>query len=216
MSQQENPVSRETKNKESDEALCRLAGLGDEEAAEILIRRYKGMALRKSRAYFLAGADKEDALQECMIGIFEAIRSYQPDRGAGFATFVSLCMDRSMISAVRSATKQKNRALNESVSLDGPIPGQSENDENPKTLMEVLEDSETAPENSDGEWIQELERQLTGGRKPVLSPFEQEVWKEFRTGKQYREIATKLGKSPKSVDNAIQRIRRKIREMLGR
>ncbi|MDD5922613.1 MAG: sigma-70 family RNA polymerase sigma factor, partial [Eubacteriales bacterium] len=196
----------------SDEELCRLSSEGNQEAAEILIRRYKETALRKSRTCFLAGADREDALQECMIGIFDAIRGYDPKAGASFRTFAGLCMDRAMVSAVRRATRLKNRALNESISLDTPI-SDSEEDGESRTLIDILDGGSNA-EEADEDLAEKLNRLLTNGEHPLLSPLEQQVWERFRNGESYREIAEELGKKPKSIDNAIQRIRRKILDLI--
>ena len=188
--------------RETDAQLVRLAQNGDKQAEEQLLRRYKKEALAFSRAYFLAGADREDALQECMIGLFRAIRTYSPAEGASFHTFAGICMERAMISAVRASGRQKNRALNESLSLDAPAIGQ---DGERASLLDAIPAPPDTEKDPDRDVLERMEARLR------LSALEKAVWQELRAGRTVREAAEVLGRTPKSVDNAVQRIRQKIR-----
>ncbi|MGI6733786.1 MAG: RNA polymerase sporulation sigma factor SigH [Anaerovoracaceae bacterium] len=189
----------------SEEELVRLAQNGNGEAEEILIRKYKEVVKTKAHLYFMVGADRDDIVQEGMIGIFKAIRSFDRSRHASFRTFADLCINRQILSAVKQAARKKHSPLNMSVSLNKPI-----SDENRFITL-----SETLPtdSNSDPETlllVKEALDQIGGNRGNVLSDFESTVWSQYLQGKTYKEIADNLGKQPKSIDNAIQRTKRKL------
>ena len=198
----------------TDEELVRMAHRGDRDAEEFLISKYKSLALHKSKSYFIAGGDKDDVVQEGMIGIFEAVRDFDEDGDTSFRTFVELCVSRHIISAVRTSNRKKNNALNESVSLSEPAAGPAEDgDPEGRSLEDVLSKGDKE-DPAVLLLISEVESYLETGGAGLLSDFEKEVWTEVQKGGNYREIAEVLGRPPKSVDNAIQRIKKKIYKFL--
>lgn len=176
---------------------------------EEVLEEYKDLVRSKAGLYFMLGAEKEDLIQEGMIGLVKAYNTYDPSRGASFKTFAELCITRQMITAVKAAGRQKNTPLNSAVSLDGP-----ENDaEDAPALGEIL----AAGSDSDPESLilfQELTELLRSPGNGYFSPFEQRVLQLLISGCKYKEIAQILGKTPKQADNAIQRIRLKIKALL--
>ena len=185
----------------SDEKLCRLARQGDGPAMENLIRRYTRLVKTCARPFFLAGADAEDVIQEGMLGLMKAIREFDSTKGVPFSVFARLCIQRKIYSATRSASALKHQPLNQSMSLDRP-------------LFEDLSESHTRvtapigdPESLviGNEEREERTRQLYS----LLSEFEANVLTLFLDGLSYEEMAETLGKPVKSVENAIQRIKRK-------
>lgn len=190
----------------TDEELVKLAQMGDEDAEEYLIGRYKELVKSKSHLYFMAGADREDIVQEGMIGMFKAIRSYEMEKDASFRTFAELCINRQIITAIKGATRLKHSPLNTSVSLSRPM---SENDETAQTLAETLSSDST----SDPEallLLKEVANYIVGNGTDIFSDLEMKVWSEYLHGKSYTDIAKQMGKSPKAIDNAIQRTKRKL------
>lgn len=191
----------------SDEAIAAMAQEGSTTAYEFLIEKYRETAKVKARRFYLPGGDNEDVIQEGMIGIFKAIRDFDPGAGASFSTFLELCVDRQLKTAMSGANRQKHRILNEAASLSESPSGDGEHEQ-------VLEDSLGAPEIQSPEEIALMKERMYALREEsarVLSPFEQRVWRELLAGKNYREIAEFLNRSPKTIDNAIQRIKKKIR-----
>lgn len=194
----------------SEEELVGLAQKGNEEAEEYLIRKYKDLIRTKARLYFMMGADHDDIMQEGMIGIFKAIKSYDPTKQASFHTFADLCINRQIITAIKQAARMKHSPLNTSVSLSRPVSAEPQ----AITLAEVLPtDSDSDPESL--LLLKEVLDYLEGSEQGSFSNFEHTVWKEHLQGKSYAEIAQNLGKSAKSIDNAIQRTKRKIALYLG-
>lgn len=195
----------------SDEELVDLAQNGDENAEEFLIRKYKDVVRSKAHLYFMVGADSEDIMQEGMIGIFKAIRSYNNGKQASFHTFAEICINRQIITAIKRAARLKHSPLNTSVSLSKPI-----SDEDPaKTLEETL----SSNSNTDPEALLLLKEDMDfieGNGTDIFSDLELSVWNEFLKGKTYLEIAEITGKTPKAIDNAIQRTKRKLELYLGR
>lgn len=192
----------------SDEQLARLSQDGDTAAQDFLIDKYKPMVRRRSRSYFLAGADHEDIIQEGMIGLYKAIRDYSPDKSSFYA-FAVLCVTRQIFSAVKTANRQKHLPLNNYVSLNKSIGS----DEGSATLAESLPASSTTePEQAfiGKEGKTRIEEYMDG----ALSQFETQVLYRFLQGESYAQIAERLETSAKSVDNALQRIRRKLGELL--
>ena len=189
-------------NAVTDEDLVMRSRSGCEEATDTLLSRYKPLVLRLSRARFLAGGERDDLIQEGMIGLYKAIRDYEVSAGASFFTFASLCIDRQMLHAIESSQREKNRPLNNSVYLedDGAVLSDSHLWESPES---IVINRETADEH-----IEELKR--------VLSPMEREVLDLFLKGLGYREIAARMNKPPKAIDNALQRIRKKSEAAGGR
>lgn len=177
-----------------------------EQEKEQLLDEYKDLVKSKARLYFMLGADKEDVVQEGMIGLFKAIESYSEDRGCSFRTYVDICVNRQIISAIKTASRNKHQVLNGAISLETPV----SDDEN-ITLGETL----AAGSDADPETIavvNELSELILSENNRLLSTFERQVARGLMEGKDYREIARKLGKSPKSIDNTIQRVRNKLRQ----
>ena len=188
----------------SDEELVCLAKQGDKIAEEYLINRYKGLARNKAKTYFILGADKEDVVQEGMIGIFKAIRDYDEKAGTTFSTFASLCVKRQIINAIKSADRNKNRLLNESYSIDADFNNESIEYDN----IPITNDLDTESKILYNEFFD-----FMSSDNGIFSEFEREVWFLKYDGNSYIEIAKKLKKSPKTIDNALQRIKRKMNKM---
>lgn len=189
----------------TDENLIKLYLQGDENAIEIIMERYKNLVRKKAKAMYLAGGDSDDLIQEGMIGLFKAVRDYKDDRDASFATFASMCINRQMITAVTASNRKKNGPLNNYVSFDMPAGNGKESDV--RLVDTLLPEVEQDPEQLwiDREHIEGLKKQM----QKVLSKFEQQVLDLYIEGLDYIQIAEKLEKPPKSIDNALQRIRMK-------
>lgn len=189
----------------SDEELVSLAKNGDEESEEFLIRKYKDVVKGKANLYYIVGADREDLMQEGMIGIFKAIKSFENDRQASFYTFANLCINRQIITAIKTAGRLKHLPLNTSISLNNPIEGGFTD----KTVGELIQsDSESDPEAM--LLLKETLQVIEGKSQKILSNLEVRVMDEYMHGKSYLEISEIIGKTPKAVDNAVQRIRKKL------
>ena len=189
----------------SDEELIVRYRDGDTDAMDFIFERYKHLVRKKAKAMFLAGGDNDDLIQEGMIGLYKAIRDYNTDREASFATFASMCINRQMITAVGATNSKKNMPLNTYVSYDMPAGGDEDSD---MRLVDILQSqTELNPEKLliDKEHNWDLKSRL----KEVLSTFEQQVLTYYLEGMDYTAIAKKMQKPPKSVDNALQRIRSK-------
>lgn len=185
----------------SDEDLILRLKNGETETENYLLEKYKALVRKNARVLYLDGGDKEDLLQEGMLGLFKAIRSFEPDRGASFFTYANQCIMNQMFSAVSSAKRKKHSILNESVPL-------SEIDDASQEAAFIYADG---PEAFILE--QEAEAQLRSRIEKALSPMENKVLAQYLQGMNYREIAEQTGKSEKSIDNALQRIRRKVKEV---
>ncbi|MBQ6908210.1 MAG: RNA polymerase sporulation sigma factor SigH, partial [Clostridia bacterium] len=164
---------------------------------------------RKARTYFLVGADHEDIVQEGMIGLFKAIQSYNPEKQSGFRAFAELCITRQMITAIKSATRQKHAPLNSYISLDRPL----FDEEYEVTLMDVIGSDEKIANPEDIIIGQEQYKSMEQSLAKELSSFEREVLAYYLQGKTYQEIGDILQKNYKSIDNALQRIKKKIEKM---
>lgn len=188
----------------SDEKLVESVRLGNERAIEMLLLRYRHYARAKARTYFLAGADKEDIVQEGMIGLYKAIRDFEPHRSNAFRAFAELCITRQIITAIKNATRQKHIPLNSYVSL-----AKAASEEGSTTIGESL----PAERLSDPAEVVISAEELAGLRSSldeILSELETEVLSMYMEGKSYQEIADGLGRHVKSIDNALQRIKRKL------
>ena len=186
----------------SDEELIARLRDGETIIEDYLMEKYKGLVRQKARAMFLIGGDTDDLIQEGMIGLFKAVRDFQPGREATFATFARMCIDRQIYSAIQNSNRQKHLPLNYYVSLnqeDESSPIWELSVENPE---EIIIDQETT---------RELQQKISD----YLSPMENKVLDLYLKGEGYVEIGRILGKSPKSIDNALQRIRAKIREVIS-
>ena len=189
----------------TDEQLVKMAQEGSETAEEILIEKYKGFVKNKAKAYYIAGADSEDVVQEGMIGLFKAIRGFDANKDAAFKTFADTCVNNQIMSAIKKANRQKHQPLNESVSLSGGV-----DEDRPDIVVGDLMKASTESEPEVLLLLQEAVAGLKDSDGGLFSAFEWQVWTEKLKGHTYVEIAEILGKSPKSIDNAIQRIKKKI------
>ena len=186
-------------NLEDEELILRYRA-GDEAVLDYLLDKYKNPVRSRARALFLAGGETDDLIQEGMIGLFKAVRDYETDKGTAFRSFASLCIERQMLSAVQNSNRKKHSPLNSSVSLDA----------DPENEIGTIVRSEDNPEEIliDRENAEVLE----GKMREFLSPLENDVLDLYLEGYSYADIGEKLNKSPKSVDNALRRIRGKIRD----
>ena len=193
----------------TDEEVVHLCQQGDSLAQEYVFNKYKNFVRSKARSYFLIGADHEDIVQEGMIGLYKAIRDYRPDKLSSFRAFAELCITRQIITAIKTATRQKHIPLNSYVSLNKPL----YDEESDRTLLDVIiEGRASNPE----ELIigQEDLSSIHAKIDEVLSSLEQEVLRSYLDGKSYQEIADNLGRHVKSIDNALQRVKRKLEKYL--
>ncbi|GAB6106936.1 RNA polymerase sporulation sigma factor SigH [Fusibacter bizertensis] len=193
-----------------EEFIVEQARKGDPKAQELLIKKYKNFVRSKARSYFLIGADREDIVQEGMIGLFKAMRDYQPDRFSSFKSFAELCIKRQIITAIKTATRQKHIPLNSYVSLNKPV----YDDESDRTLYDVMSSNskELNPEHLiiRREELSQIEEKMG----EVLSDLEWKVLNAYLEGKSYQEISTEMNKHVKSVDNALQRVKKKLEKFL--
>ncbi len=192
----------------SDEEIVALAQNDDDDALTYLLDKYKNFVRSKARSYFLIGADHEDIVQEGMIGLFKAIRDFKPTRLSSFRAFAELCVKRQIITAIKTATRQKHFPLNSYVSLNKPL----YDEESDRTLLDVIEGRVTNPEDLfiSQEELEHIQKEID----TTLSPLEQQVLAAFLDGKSYQEIAQMLHRHAKSIDNALQRVKRKLTKML--
>lgn len=195
----------------SDETLIKWYRGGRRDVIDELFERYKGCVRRKAHAMYIAGGDEEDLIQEGMIGLYKAVQDYNEDREASFATFASMCINRNMCTAVAKANRKKHQLLNESLSLDMPVTVDEDYDEPQTHLIDVVVASSAQdPENMyiDKERVDVIYKAI----RTCLSEYEKQVLNLYIDGNDYVAIAHILGKEPKSIDNALQRIRSKIRK----
>ena len=192
-----------------DEEVVEYAKNGDGQALEYLINKYKNFVRAKARSYFLIGADREDIIQEGMIGLYKAIRDFRQDKLSSFRAFAELCITRQIITAIKTATRQKHIPLNSYVSLNKPI----YDVESDRTLLDVLSGTKI----SDPEELiisQEEFSSIESKIGELLSDLEWEVLTSYLQGKSYQEIAIDLDRHVKSIDNALQRVKRKLERYL--
>ena len=195
----------------SDEEVVSEAQKGNNRAQEYLITKYENFVKSKAKSYFLIGADKEDIYQEGMIGFYKAIRDFKPDKFTSFKAFAEICVTRQIITAIKTATRQKHIPLNSYVSLNKPI----YEDESDTTLIDVLSSIAISdPEELiiSQEQLKFIEEEIA----KVLSELELEVLTSYLDGKSYQEIASDLDRHEKSIDNALQRVKRKLEKCLNR
>lgn len=195
----------------TDENLVVMAQNGDQMAEEMLINRYRETVKGRAHLYFIMGADNEDVVQEGMIGIFKAIKNYQPDKGTSFKTFAGICINRQIITAIKAAARLKHSPLNTSLSINTPLSGDSI--ENETTLADILIDKD----DSDPEAMFILKEDMNYIEyrgEEIFSPMELNVWNEYLKGKNYVQIAEAMDKNPKAIDNAVQRMKKKLQKYL--
>ena len=193
----------------SDEDIVALANEGNSNAQEYLIDKYKNFVRAKARSYFLIGADKEDIIQEGMIGLYKAIRDFRPDKLSSFRAFAELCITRQIITAIKTATRQKHIPLNSYISLNKPI----YDEDSDRTLLDVISGTRlTDPEELviSREEFDNIEAKMS----EILSSLEWKVLMYYLEGKSYQEIANDLGRHVKSIDNALQRVKHKLERYL--
>ena len=192
-----------------DEDVVELAQEANGAALEYLLNKYKNFVRTKARSYFLIGADHEDIVQEGMIGLYKAIRDYRRDKLKSFRSFAELCITRQIITAIKTATRQKHIPLNNYISLNRPI----YDEDSDRTLLDVI--TEDAPSNPEEMLIDREDLSVIEGRiGQVLSDLEKEVLVRYMEGKSYVEISQEMGRHVKSIDNALQRIKRKLMKYL--
>ncbi|MCA0170842.1 RNA polymerase sporulation sigma factor SigH [Bacillus sp. RAR_GA_16] len=192
-----------------DEMLVIMVHEGHSRALEHLITKYKNFVRAKARSYFLIGADREDIIQEGMIGLYKAIRDFRGDKFSSFKAFAELCITRQMITAIKTATRQKHIPLNSYVSLDKPI----YDEESDRTLLDVICGTKvTDPEELiiNQEEFDDIELKMS----EILSDLERKVLMLYLDGRSYQEISVDLNRHVKSIDNALQRVKRKLERYL--
>ncbi len=192
-----------------DEDLVRSAKNGDSLAAEFLINKYRNFVRVKAKAYFLIGADREDIIQEGMIGLYKAIRDFRADKLSSFRAFAELCITRQIITAIKTATRQKHIPLNSYISLNKPI----YDEDSDRTLLDVISSIKV----SDPEELvinQEASTTMRERIRKNLSELEHKVLTAYLEGKSYQEMANELNRHVKSIDNALQRVKRKLERNL--
>nr|WP_268237409.1 RNA polymerase sporulation sigma factor SigH [Pullulanibacillus camelliae] len=192
-----------------DDDVVKCVQEGDLQALEYMINKYKNFVRAKAKSYFLIGADREDVIQEGMIGLYKAIRDYKGDKLSTFRAFAELCITRQMITAVKTATRQKHIPLNSYVSLDKPI----FDEESDRTLLDVICGSRGADPM---EMIinQEKHDDIEVKMSEILSDLERKVLMLYLDGRSYQEISVDLKRHVKSIDNALQRVKRKLERYL--
>ncbi len=194
----------------SDEEILRMAHEEKNgEAVEFLVEKYKNLVRAKARSYFLIGADKEDIIQEGMIGLYKATRDFKVDRQASFRAFAELCITRQIITAIKTATRQKHIPLNSYISLNKPV----YNEESERTLIDII----SSVKVSDPEELvisREAFADIEDNMSEILSSLEWKVLTGYLDGKSYQEIAGEVDRSVKSIDNALQRVKRKMEKYL--
>lgn len=193
-----------------DEEVAIEAKKGNARAQEYLMSKYQNFVKSKAKSYFLIGADKEDIYQEGMIGLYKAIRDFKPDKLSSFKAFAELCVTRQIITAIKTATRQKHIPLNTYVSLNKPI----YDEESDRILLDVLSEARVSdPEELiiSKEELNHIQREIG----EVLSSLEMEVLMSYLDGKSYQEIACDLDRHAKSIDNALQRVKRKLEKCLN-
>ena len=184
---------------------------GNERAIEILIARYRNFARSKARSYFLAGSDREDVVQEGMIGLFKAIRDFDLTQDTPFRAFAELCISRQILTAMKTANRHKHQPLNSSVSLDGPAFGDDDSSSVGDHLMSPAQSSDPAELVISAEEIEALRESMSRN----LTELEGDVLTLYMEGRSYEEIAGALGNHVKSIDNALQRIKRKLQRHIS-
>ena len=200
----------ELRQLEDNDLVARVRA-GDERCVEILLDRYRNFARSKARSYFLAGSDKEDVVQEGMIGLFKAIRDFDLEQDTPFRAFAELCISRQILTAIKTANRHKHRPLNSSISLDAPAYGDDDSD---RSVGDNLVASSVASDPVELVISAEEIEAIRNNMSDTLTELEGDVLRLYMDGKSYEEIAGALGNHVKSIDNALQRIKRKLQRHL--
>src|SRR5437763_1918962 len=190
---------------DDDDLAARYQG-GDVASLETLLERYRRFVRAKARGYFLVGADFDDIEQEGMIGLYKAVRDFRPERQATFRAFAELCITRQIITAIKTATRQKHQPLNQYVSISGVRGGDDANEHHVEALLDDHHVADPAEEVVSGERMDAMRSSMAR----MLSSLEVDVLKLYVEGRSYQEIGEQLGRHVKSIDNALQRIKRKL------
>ena len=193
----------------TDEEMLERIQSGDQTALEALIERYRAFVRTKARPYFLIGADREDIIQEGMIGLYKAIRDYRGERLSSFRAFAEVCITRQMITAVKTATRQKHIPLNSYISLDKPL----YEEESERTLLDILSDPTLIDPETAFIFREDFDA-FEAKIELVLSDLERRVLRLYLDGRTYQEMAVDLKRQVKSIDNALQRVKRKLERLL--
>ncbi|MBQ9280081.1 MAG: RNA polymerase sporulation sigma factor SigH [Clostridia bacterium] len=202
--------SEEDPQNEIDREYLKRIKMGDELALNEIMEKYKSFVYLKAKPFFIVGAEKEDIIQEGMIGLFKAIKGYNEDKEASFKAFADLCVRRQIMTAIKTATRQKHIPLNSYLSLNKS----AFDDEEDRTVIDML-DMEVVPDPLDTITTKETYEKLETKMNEVLSDFELNVLNEYLKGCSYSEIATALDSHVKAVDNAVQRIKKKVEKHLN-
>lgn len=195
----------------TDQELAAEAQAGDQDALAALIDRYRRFARAKSRSYFLVGGDADDVEQEALIGLYKSVRDFRPEVQVSFRAFAELCISRQIITAIKTATRQKHQPLNRRVSLSGPAGADDGDDRSLEDVVLVEHDADPADLVVAGERVDALR----GAIGDLLSDLEVEVLRLYVEGRSYDEMGRRLGRHAKSIDNALQRIKRKLEHRLA-
>lgn len=198
----------------SDEEIITFINDKDTESMDYLMEKYKNLVRQKARTLFLIGGDKDDLIQEGMIGLYKAVRDYKSDRNSTFASFADICVSRQMYSAIKASNRKKNIPLNTYISFYAPICGENADGEDKASIVDFMfQNNNSNPEEMfiDKESTSMIKYKLD----EKLSEFEQKVLNLYIEGLTYVQIAKQIGKEPKSVDNALQRIKAKLSLVLG-
>ena len=179
---------------------------GCQDALQVVITRYRRFARAKARSYFLVGADSDDVEQEALIGLYKAARDFRPEHQASFRAFAELCITRQIITAIKTATRQKHQPLNQYVSISGVRGGDDPGERSVEELLHSHHDGDPADNVISSERMQSMRSSMA----EMLSGLEVDVLKLYVEGKSYQEIGAQLGRHVKSIDNALQRIKRKL------
>ncbi|WP_206207814.1 RNA polymerase sporulation sigma factor SigH [Virgibacillus profundi] len=202
-------INNDSLSELADDEIIQLIHQGNSHALDFLIQKYRNFVWAKARTYFLIGADKEDIIQEGMIGLYKAIRDYDGDKLSSFKAFAELCVTRQIITAIKTATRQKHIPLNSYVSLDKPI----YDEESDRTLLDVIAGSKAVDPQEllvNREKFGDMELKLS----ELLSELEKEVLHLYLDGRTYQEISVELNRHVKSIDNALQRVKRKLEQLM--
>ena len=196
---------------ELDRKYIKMIKTGDNVALDYIMEKYKNFVFSKAKPFFIVGAEKEDIIQEGMIGLFKAIKGYDESKEVTFRVFADLCIRRQIMTAIKAATRQKHIPLNSYLSLNKT----AFDEESDRTVMDML-DMETVPDPLDTITSRETYQNLEMQMNELLSDFEQKVLTEYLNGCSYSEIATRLDSHVKAVDNAVQRIKKKVDKHIER
>jgi RNA polymerase sporulation-specific sigma factor len=188
------------------ELIARYQETGCAATLEQIINRYRRFARAKARGYFLIGGDSDDVEQEALIGLYKAVRDFRPEHQASFRAFAELCIKRQIITAIKTATRQKHQPLNSYLSISGTRPGDDSSDAPVDEILVGHSDDDPCEALVADERMQGMERSM----QALLSTFEVEVLRLYVAGRSYQDIGDHLGRHTKSIDNALQRIKRKL------